>query len=120
MIGPRPRIDAFIALVRQLGAAKSWNDILEKFAKDAQGLAEQRNRAIHDVWQMDDPTYPQRLEATAKRAARLLKVHVPTKELIALADKIDALRARFDDDIANKSFNELHASPDKSELTPPP
>jgi hypothetical protein len=120
MIGPRPRIDAFIALVRQLGAAKSWNDILEKFAKDAQGLAEQRNRAIHDVWQMDDPTCPQRLEATAKRAARLLKVHVPTKELIALADKIDALRARFDDDIANKSFNELHASPDKSELTPPP
>jgi hypothetical protein len=109
MIGPRPRVDAFIAIVRQLGAAAHWNDELEKFAKEVTGLAEQRNRAIHDVWQMDNPKEPQRLEATARRKVRLLKIHVPTKDLIMLADNIDKLCEKFDEEIASKIFNELNA-----------
>jgi hypothetical protein len=112
MIGIRPRVDAFIALVRQLGADKRWNPALEKFASDARGLAEQRNRAVHDVWQMDDPAQPQRLEATARRKVRLEKIHVPTEELIALADSIDNLITRFVDEIAGGIFDELRASPD--------
>jgi hypothetical protein len=97
MIGPRPRLDAFISLVRHLGCKAQWNTILEELAKDATGLAEQRNRAVHDVWYVTDPTQPHRQEATAKRSVRLLKVHVPTDELDRLVDNINRLINRFDD-----------------------
>jgi hypothetical protein len=88
MMGSRPRIDAFIALVRYLGADKSWNANLEQLAKDVQVLSEQRNRAIHEVWRTDDPENPRRLEATARRSVRVLEIHHPTGELISLAENI--------------------------------
>jgi hypothetical protein len=112
MLGSRPRVDAFIALVRQLGADRKWVGVLEAFAKDVQGLQEQRNRAIHDVWQMTDTERPQRREASARRVVRILSIHVPTRELIALAGNIDKLRERFDA-IAQEILSGLSASPDK-------
>jgi hypothetical protein len=113
MIGPRPRIDAFIALVRYLGADKRWNDILDQFAKDLHGLAEQRNRAVHDVW-IIEPTGPHRIEATARRKVRNLKILEPTSKLIALINNIDELCWRFDDKIASPIFSELHTLPEIS------
>jgi hypothetical protein len=107
MIGPRPRIDALIALVRYLGIAQRWNKRLEQFAKDAQGLAELRNRAVHDVWDMTEPTRPIRQEATARRALRIVQIHVPTQELFSLAQNIETLRARFEEEIASPMFDAL-------------
>jgi hypothetical protein len=96
MLGSRPRVDAFIALVRQLGARKNWNDDLEALAKDIVGLSEQRNRAVHDIWDMREPTQPIRREASARRTVRLINIHVPTDELLALGENIKALAVRFD------------------------
>ena len=119
MLGSRPRIDGFIALVRYLGANKKWNERLEEFAKDAQGLGEQRNRAVHDVWDMSESSSPRRLEATARRLVRVLKVHVPTNELLRLAENIEALRKRFDD-LASAIFTEIHTSPGTTPPSTPP
>jgi len=116
MIGPRPRLDAFISLVRlRLADAKKlgkWPGKLEAFAQDVTGLAEQRNRAVHDLWVMDDPFRPQRMEATARRTVRLGYIHVSTDEMNALAVSISHLRIRFDY-LAGEIFNVLHASPDR-------
>jgi hypothetical protein len=114
MIGPRPRLDAFIALVRHGGARTRWNNPLETLANDATALGEQRNRAVHDMWDLREPTIPTRREATARMKVRLLDVHVPTKDLIALAEKIYKLSERVDD-IASAIFSELHTSPDTSQ-----
>jgi hypothetical protein len=118
MMGSRPRMDAFIALVRHLGAKKKWNAILEDLARDVVALSESRNRAVHDVWQMEEPSRPLRLEASARRKLRIVQVHVPTAELMTLAQNITDLQMRFDD-IASAIITELNpplASPGK----PPP
>lgn len=107
MVGPRPRMDSFIALTRHLGANKKWNKILEDFAKDVQKLAEQRNRAVHDVWELSEPATPHRLEATARRSLRIMPVHVPTEELMNLTRNIYDLHQRFED-IASEIFTDLH------------
>jgi hypothetical protein len=105
MIGPRPRLDAFIALARFLGAEEKRIKVLTKLAEKARGLGEFRNRAVHDVWDLSQPTTPRRLEATAQKMLRLLKVHEPTNELLGLAAKIDQLTSRFDD-LASTIFTE--------------
>jgi hypothetical protein len=111
MIGLRPRLDAFIALAKHLGADKRWNQTLEDFARDANGLSQQRNRAVHDVWELTDPTSPHRWEATAQRSLRYLKHDVSTEELRKLVDNIIKLQARFDD-MAATIFSGLHTLPD--------
>lgn len=112
MIGPGPRTNAFIALVRHLGAKGKWGDVLDRFGKDASILGMRRNRALHDVWNMDDPAKPTRLEATAKQVVRILEIHEPTEKLLALVEEIDKFREAFDEKIASKIFTELHTSPD--------
>ncbi len=113
MIGPRPRIDAFIALVRLKGLnGRKWNEKLEEIAKGATGLAEQRNRAVHDVWDVSHPEKPQRIEATARRTVRSTLVHVPTTELLDLEVAILRFGERFDE-MAYQITDELFSSPDR-------
>jgi hypothetical protein len=95
MIGPRPRLDAFIALARHFCPKSKHLKPLEDFAKDIVGLAEQRNRAVHDVWELTDPQQPQRYEATAKKTVRVLKIHVPTSKLLRLVENIKNKRDEF-------------------------
>jgi hypothetical protein len=106
MIGPRPRVDAFIALVKFFGAKRKWNTKFDELSKDATALGEQRNRAVHDVWDMTIPDKPQRIEATAKKSVRYLMVHVPTEELLTLEVHIIDLNSRFDD-VAMQLADEL-------------
>lgn len=113
MLGSRPRVEGFIALARYLGAAKRWNDQLEAFARDVQALSEQRNRAVHDVWDMHLPSSPLRFEVSAKRAVRVLQIHVPTAELLRLVENINTLGRRFED-IAVPILAEIRALPDTS------
>ncbi len=113
LIGPRPRMEAFIAIVRYFGADDSWNKSLEGIAKDVQALAEQRNRAVHDVWELSDASSPLRLEKTARRKVKMLAIHVPTKELIDLETNIIRLDERFHL-MAGRLYHQLRSSPDKS------
>ena len=58
-------------------------------------MAEQRNRIVHDLWDVSDIAEPKRFEASARKKLRLEKIHVPTREVLLLAEKIDAHRDRF-------------------------
>jgi len=95
VVGSARKLDAYIALARHLGIKKASAD-LEAFAKDTVGLAERRNRAIHDPWLVEKGLYPSRLEATARRTLRFLVVPVGTDELLTLIDLIMDHVARFD------------------------
>jgi hypothetical protein len=112
MIGPRARMDCLIALVRHLGAKKKQIGQLEAFMKDRViGLVEQRNRAIHDVWQLDNAERPHRIEMTARRQLRTLRIHVPTQELLNLEVHILDLEAKFHG-MAVEIWDGLHPSLD--------
>jgi hypothetical protein len=119
LLGPRARVDAFMALARHLGAADRFNKPLEKLATAVQGLGEQRNRAVHDVWELQDAAEPLRLERTAKRKLRALAVHVPTKELHKLEWQISRLDMEFAV-LAAQIWHQLHASPGKPQSDPVP
>ena len=106
MLGPRSRLDAFIALARLRGAKAKWNDDLEALAKDATSLGERRNRVLHDMWDLSNPEEPKRREATAKKKLRLLDVHEPTSKLLEFVSEFYAFSSRFDD-IASAIFSEI-------------
>jgi hypothetical protein len=110
LLGSRPRMEAFFAMARHFGADKSWNVPFENLAKDVQGLSEQRNRAVHDVWELSDAATPLRVERTAKRKVRKLAIHVPTKELLGLEANIIQLDRRFNV-MATQLYHQLRASP---------
>jgi hypothetical protein len=106
MLGPRGRVDCFIALVRLKGAPKRLNKTLESFAEDVRNLGECRNRAIHDVWKLDDASKPHRIEMTARRSPRTLQIHVPTRELLDLEVHIAELEAKLHE-IASEIWKEI-------------
>lgn len=112
-VGPRARMDAFIAMVRHLGADKEWTKQLAKLANEAEAMARQRNRAVHDVWELSDAATPLRVERTAFKTVRALAVHVPTADLQKLELQIIDLDHRFHQ-MAAQVFSQCHASPGTS------
>jgi hypothetical protein len=113
--GHARKLDAFISITRLLNPNHGFGAELDQFCKDANSLAEQRNRTIHDHWDTDDILNPRRIEATARKKLRLKHVDVPTEELLKLALNIDALRDRFDD-LASR----IISAPRPSHEKPPP
>ena len=110
--GTGRKIDAYIALARLQGASKTIS-ALNEFAKDTQGLSEQRNRIIHDPW--IGATNPHRLEASARKTLRLEFIPTPTDTVLELANKIMLYEKRIID-IAEKVTLEVRTSRGK----PPP
>jgi hypothetical protein len=94
VVGSGRKLDAYIALARQLGS-KNKNSDLDNFYKDNVGLAERRNRVIHDPWLIDQERQPKRLEATARKKLRYIVVTSPTSEIERLAFEIMDHAARF-------------------------
>ncbi len=94
--GSGRKMDAFISLLRLLKVGAPTADEWDKFAKRVAGLAEQRNRAIHDPWFLHDPEKPKRLEVTARRKLRNEMVPMSTIEVAALAANIETLTLEFD------------------------
>jgi hypothetical protein len=86
------KLDAYIALAGLRGALKTLPK-LHALANATSGLAEQRNRVVHDPWIGETTTH--RLEATARKRLRLQFVPMTTAEVVALADKILAHGKRF-------------------------
>jgi hypothetical protein len=111
--GTARKIDAYIALAKLQGASKTLS-ALNEFAKDTHGLAEQRNRILHDPW--IGATNPHRLEATAKKTLRLEFIPTSTDTVLALANKIILHEKRIIE-IAEKVTLEVRTSHGKR---PPP
>jgi hypothetical protein len=96
VIGSNRKLDAYIALARLLRKVPgAMNKEFEDFVKNSNGLAEQRNRIIHDVWHFDYPNDPQRLEATARKTLRLEFVSASPEDLYKCADAIHKLAMDF-------------------------
>jgi hypothetical protein len=90
------KLDAFMALAKQRGIDGRTATDLNKFRKRAKGLSEQRNRAVHDPWCLDNPEKPIRREATARGELRYEELLVPTTELEALTANIVKLSRDFE------------------------
>jgi hypothetical protein len=110
--GSGRKLDAYISLARLRGIPKKLIAELCDFAKDSSGLAEQRNRIVHDVWIFPDPDKPERKEATAKKLARLERIPTSTEDLFNFATKIFEHRNRFDA-LVNRVLAEPSSSPSK-------
>lgn len=90
------KLDAFIALVRLKGASGASIAKLNKIAADAAGLAEQRNRLVHDPWvDVGGFGIPHRIEASARRTAVYRHVAVLTEDVQAVEKRIETLLGRF-------------------------
>lgn len=94
--GPGRKLDAYIAIADLYGLSSAHAKLLHKFAKDAQGVAERRNRTVHDPWFLvAADTQARRFEVTAKRHLVFDLVHHPTPKVSQLASDIEALTERF-------------------------
>jgi hypothetical protein len=111
--GSRAKLDALISLAGLRGTNARLMAELHDFAKDTQPLSVRRNRHVHDVWFLDEPDTPRRLEVTAKKTLRLLYIDVPTDRLLQLAAEISRHTGRLDD-LGERILVEPPASPDKS------
>ena len=98
--GSARKLDAYIALARQLGCTTKNSD-LEKFSKDTVALGERRNRAIHDPWVVEQDQEPTRIEATARKKLRYMTISSPTSKIVQLAFEIMEHVSKF---------QELHAA----------
>lgn len=52
MVGPTPRLQALVAICSEKPLDPKTIDDLEEFKKYAGGVAEQRNRVVHDSWRV--------------------------------------------------------------------
>jgi hypothetical protein len=91
--GSGRKLDAYIAIAQVRGLKAATVKKLHVFAADTQGLAEQRNRVVHDSWAGIGG--PHCLEATARKKLKFEYVEVPTKEVLKLSHKISAHNERF-------------------------
>jgi hypothetical protein len=87
--------------------------MLEKFAKDTVGMAERRNRIVHDPWNLNMSTSPRRFEITARKVLRYMFVEVTTDEVRRCANDIRNLVDRFEKlhEQVIAEFHELYTSP---------
>lgn len=108
--GSARKLDAYIALARQLGAKQTVRD-LTIFAQAMTKLAERRNRIVHDAWVIDKDSHTAvRLEATARKVLQFRTVIVETKDIKSLSAEITAHLNKFDE-IHSLVISELSTSP---------
>jgi hypothetical protein len=100
--GASRKLDAYIALVElrlQANNSRAWKPLrkeLNTFAKDTQALGERRNRTVHDPWYVSK-TEARRLEVTARRKLRFLRVYATKPEMDKLVDDINIHKKRFEE-----------------------
>jgi hypothetical protein len=110
--GIKRKLDAFIALSRLRNLPGDTVDKLCKFADQAQGQSERRNRIVHDVWIFEHPSTPARHAITAQRKLLVQEIPMSTEEVLVFADSIFNLVDRLDD-LANIVLSSPKLSPEQ-------
>jgi hypothetical protein len=110
--GSARKLDAFTALVNLSNVKPSLLKDIHKFSELARGLAEQRNRVVHDFWDVSDILDPRRVEATARKKLRLESIPVSTAEVLNLAIQIEEMAENFDN-LASRVLTEPRTSSSK-------
>jgi hypothetical protein len=94
--GHARKLDAYVALMRLRGADDAAIKQMNKLAEKARGIAEQRNRVVHDPWMARGALdVPHRMEASARKVAVLKLVPMLTEEVQQLIGVIDELWSEF-------------------------
>jgi hypothetical protein len=114
--GSGRKIDALVSLIRFRGVSDPSPKAFEAFSKKAAGLAEQRNRVAHDLWDLSDPELPRQLTATARKKLILQVKPVHTEQLFRLSESIRTLSKELDS-MCEKAFDGWRQGPHW--LTPP-
>ncbi len=113
IVGSERKLNAFISIVKLLQLKSLSANMLETFTKEASSLAEQRNRVVHDSWDISNPNEPKRLEVAAGKTLRITTGPVSTDIITKLADDIATLRTEFEA-MASQAMKEMReSSPDK-------
>jgi hypothetical protein len=95
--GVARKFDAFISLAKLKGADESSCKKLKKFHEKVTAVAERRNRIVHDVWDFDNPLVPNRLEATARKQLRFMKIEHSTGDVLRVAEDIYKVMTEFEE-----------------------
>lgn len=105
------RMKTLLALLKLRGASAQLVKLVNKFAEDARGLQETRNRIVHDSWGWDAHGEIRRLEITAPRKLKFETIPVQLSELEADFEKIKAFSARSID-VRKAIYAELPSWPE--------
>ncbi len=90
------RLKALISLLKWRGLGDGLVAKLNKLAADSPGLGEQRNRIVHDPWNVSASGVPQRLQITAQKTLVMGFQPMPTDEVKKVADRIAIFIDRFE------------------------
>lgn len=90
------KLDAFISMAKLEPIPKHILIKFNTFSKKVRGLAEMRNRIIHDPWFTTDTGELERLEITARNGLRLEIIPTKLNELYDFILSIGALRDEFE------------------------
>lgn len=100
-IGPGPRFRAIQALLGFRGASKELVKTFDNLRQDAESVARERNRFVHDPALMDQEGGFVRFEVTADRKLHFGMEAVTLADFEKLEKKVNDIRVRFD-----KEFND--------------
>jgi hypothetical protein len=119
IVGSGRKIDALVSLIKFRGVSDPSPKALDVFSKKVAGLAEQRNRVAHDLWNLSDPKLPTRLTATARKKLILQREPVATEQLYKLAIDIVTLCNELDA-MCEKAFESWRQRPSGKRLSTTP
>ena len=89
------KLDAFISMAKLEPIPKHILTEFNKFSKKARGIAEMRNRIIHDPWLTADSGALNRLEITARQELRLKLIPTELNELQDFIQSISRAECRI-------------------------
>lgn len=95
--GSGRKLDALMSLVRHRIGEGPWTKKLNAFAQSTTGLAERRNRMIHDpLVKLDGEQHPRRIGITAKKQLLVTNQPQPVTEILRLGQNIHSQHAALE------------------------
>jgi hypothetical protein len=94
IFGSGRKLDALMSLVRHRVGEGPWTKKLNAFAQSTTGLAERRNRMIHDpLVKLDGEEHPRRIGITAKKQLLVTTDPMPVADILKLGRNIHSQHA---------------------------
>jgi hypothetical protein len=87
-------LDALAALVELRAPGIATQKSFKKHLDNIQGLAERRNRVVHDIWTFD-PGKSTRWQTSVRRIHKSEPIEMTTAEVETLASQIDEMSLEF-------------------------
>jgi hypothetical protein len=113
MIGPSPRLQALIAICAEKKLELKTLENLEEFKRHAQGVADQRNRFVHDSWHVIASELTGRKtfkkEVTARGRLKIASEEITPEQFERIIFKIRRLTDIFENSIRSDIISQTRA-----------